>query len=236
MLGYWTEHFKRYINYEYLKNNYEDIVKTGFDFPRIFIMYIKDDLPVWWEEMNQLLNEYYPNPEKENEYYPILKLIEFTNKYPEYKNLIKPCVLNYPNNVALIFSKTPRRWGLRGDPYFWTYLEELFLKSSIPMNIDDLDDIIFFKYYKLSGKKIGEIGFVEEFAHGGMSSGSISPLWLEYIPLLQYRLLKLNNEYYLNHGEPSKIVKNPEKIIKTTDKTLDEILAIYDEPFTLWKY
>ena len=121
MWDYNEEHFIRYVNLEYWRDNYEEIIKTGFEFPKIFISCIKHDYSVDNERRDTLLKKYYPNPQEENEYYPLLKLIEFTDNYPEFRDLVKPFALNYPNSVALIFSKTPRYWGLRGDPYFWTY-------------------------------------------------------------------------------------------------------------------
>ena len=145
--------------------------------------------------------------------------------------MLRPFALNYPNSVALIFSRVPRYWGLRGDPYFWIYLEDYFIKFPIPFEkINFFDKIIQKKYFHLSGgKRIGEESYIKEFAHGGMSSGSISDLWLDYIPLLKYRLIKLNNEYYSNHDEYSKMINRPEKIIKMTRWTLDGIIERYDE-------
>lgn len=231
--GYNDEHFIRYVNLEYWRDNYEEIIKTGFEFPKIFIFSIKHNCSVDNEKRDTLLKKYYPNPQEENEYYPLLKLIEFTDKYPEFKDLVKPFALKYPNSVALIFSRVPRHWGLRGDPYFWTYLEERFIKVSIPLDDPNLfEDIIRKEYFRLSRKQIGEEAYIKQFAHGGMSSGSISDLWLDYIPLLKYRLIKLNNEHYLKHGEHSKTIHKPEKIIKMTRWTLDSIIERYDEP--LW--
>lgn len=235
-MGYQSEHFRRYINFEFWRENYEGIIKTGFDFPRIFISCIMQDY-VNSEKITQLLDTYYTIPQKEDEYYPLLKLKEFAGEYPEFKDLLKPCTLNYENSVALIFSKPSSSWGLRGDPYFWMYLEELFIGTSIPMDVDELDDIIRFKYHKLSdGKKVGERAYIKEFAHGGMSSGTVSEIWLDLIPLLKYRLINLNNNYYLDHGEDSKIIKNPKKVIKTTTRSFDEILEQYDKPLRIWGY
>ena len=133
--------------------------------------------------------------------------------------------------MALIFSKTPKYWGLRGDPYFWTYLEERFIKSSIPFeNINIFEDIIRKEYFRLSSKQIGEEAYIDDFSHGGMSSGTVSDFWLDYIPLLKYRLVKLNNEYYLSHDEHSKVIHKPEKIIRMTRWTLNDIIKRYDEP------
>lgn len=38
--------------------------------------------------------------------------------------------------VSTIFKKRPEKWGFRGDPYFWEYLEKLF------NNYDELEKII----------------------------------------------------------------------------------------------
>lgn len=233
MWDYNEEHFIRYANLEYWRDNYEEIIKTGFEFPKIFISCIKQYNKVNVEKRNKLLDKYYPNPKEESEYYPILKLIEFTKEYPEFNDLIKPFALTYPNSVALIFSKTPRYWGLRGDPYFWTYLEERFSTSSIPFDdINIFEEIIRKIYYKFSRKQIGEEAYINEFARGGMSSGVISDLWLDYLPLLKYRLIELNNKYYLNHEEFSKVIQ-PEKTIKMTRWTLNKIIERYDEPLYL---
>lgn len=42
-MGYQSEHFSRYINFEFWIDNYEEIIKTGFDFPRLFISCIMQD-------------------------------------------------------------------------------------------------------------------------------------------------------------------------------------------------
>lgn len=228
-MSYNTEHFRRYINREFWISNYEEIIKTGFDFPRIFIACIKSDYKVDREKLDKLLKKYCPNPQ-DYEYYSLLKLIEFTEEFSEFKDLLNPFALEYKNSVALIFSRTPRHWGLRGDPYFWTYLEERFIKSSIPFeDIDIFEKIIRKVYFNLSGEQIGEKAYIKEFAHGGMSSGTVSDFWLDYIILLKYRLIKLNNEYYLSHDEHSKVIHKPEKIIKMTNSTLNGIIERYDE-------
>ena len=231
---YDEEHFIRYVNLEFWRENYEEIIKTGFDFPKIFISCVKHDYHVNCEKRDTLLKKYYPNPEREDEYYPLLKLIKFTEQYREFKDLINYFTLAYPNSVALIFSRTPKYWGLRGDPYFWTYLEERCFKLPIPAdNVNILDKIIIKEYYELSGgKRIGEGAYIKEFAHGGMSSGSISDFWLYYIPLLKYRLIELNNNYYSNHKDYSKIIHKPEKRLQMTRWRLDSLLERYDG--SLW--
>ena len=237
MMGYQSEHFSRYINFEFWRENYEGIIKTGFDFPRQFISCIMQDYGNR-EKITKLLDTYYTIPQKEDEYYPLLKLKEFTEEYPEFKDLLKPCTSDYVNSVALIFTKPSSSWGLRGDPYFWMYLEERFKNISVPLeDFEFIDKFIIKEYYELSdGKRIGEEAYIRGFAHGGMSSGMVSGIWLDLIPLLKYRLIKLNNKYYLDHGESSKIIENPEKIIKTRNKSFDEILDTYDKPLRIWGY
>ena len=69
----------------------------------------------------------------------------------------------------------------------------------------------------LSGKEIGETAYIREFAHGGMSNESVPDLWFNYMHLLKYRLIQLNNAYHQNHNEYSKIIEKPKEIIKITD-------------------
>ena len=226
-----SQQFKKYINREFWKENYKEIIKTGFDFPLRFIACAEDIFFTHRKKIDALLDEYYTFPQKESDYYPVFKLIEFSGKYPEFRDLIMPRVFDYPNSVSLIFSRPASLWGLRGDPYFWIYLEDIFMDYNIPMDINELEEIIKDEFHKLSGKEIGQSAFIKEFAHGGMSSGCVSGVWLELIPLLKYRLIRLNNDYYLNHGECFKIINDPEKIIETGTLSLDEILDKYDKPF-----
>ena len=89
-------------------------------------------------------------------------------------------------------------------------------------------------YFNLSGgKRSGDEAYIKEFAHGGMSSGTVSDLWLDYISLLKYRLIQLNNDYYLNHKEYSKVIHKSEKIIKMTRWRLDTLLERYDDFLSL---
>lgn len=228
MDGYLKEHFKRYFNEEYWRENHDKIIKTGFDFPKTFRAFFRMDFHEDTEQWDT-----YHKRQYEDEYYPILNLMEFAERYPEFKDLFNPFVLNYQNKVALIFSKPSSRWGLRGDPYFWMYLEDIFINASIPMDIDYFEKIIRFKYLKISGKNIGERAYIREFAHGGMSSGDVSSIWVDLIPLLKYRLLKLNNDYYTKQGEYSKVIENPEEVIVTAKMSMDEILNEYDAPLRL---
>ncbi len=90
--------------------------------------------------------------------------------------------------LSEIFNERPKQWGFRGDPYFWSYLEEYFSKIEFPYSESRFVDDIYRIFAKVSGTQlqIDTIVKVEEFAHGGMSSGGLSgKFWIERgIPLL----------------------------------------------------
>lgn len=227
-----TEHFKRYINIEYLEENFLEIMNTEHYIPVIIAEFIpKNDLNRKGI-VSKIMENNNPISNKEFKYcenYDILRLIEFVEDCPEHKDLVKPCVLKYKTSVSLIFSRPSTRWGLRGDPYFWRYLEEVFLNYEFPIELDRFEEIIENEYFKLCGKKLGEGAFIEQFSHGGMSSGSVSSYWTYTgLPLLKYRLIQSNNEYYLKHNEPSKIIENPETVIRTKNRDLNKIILEYD--------
>ncbi len=93
--------------------------------------------------------------------------------------------------VSEIFDERPKRWGLRGCPYFWDYLKDLADGAGI-VSPNDLETWIKKEYFSLSGEEMtaDSVVFIEQFAHGGMSSGHISGEWWleEAIPLLKSRL------------------------------------------------
>ena len=97
-------------------------------------------------------------------------------------------------NLSNIFDEKPERWGLRGDPYFWDYLKEKAEDIEIA-SPDDLEKWIKKEHLALSGEEMteGSMVRIEEFAHGGMSSGGVCGTWWseEGIPLLKSRLSKL---------------------------------------------
>lgn len=98
--------------------------------------------------------------------------------------------------LSAIFEEKPERWGFRGDPYFWAYLKGLAENMDI-ISPDELEKWIKEEYHTVSGKaltdKYGDFAVVEEFAHGGMSSGGVDNLWWieKGIPLLKSRLAAL---------------------------------------------
>ncbi|MBO7617123.1 MAG: hypothetical protein J6T22_07960 [Bacteroidales bacterium] len=98
--------------------------------------------------------------------------------------------------LSAIFEEKPERWGFRGDPYFWDYLKGLAENMDI-ISPDELEKWIKEEYLSVSGKELTDIyedfAVVEQFAHGGMSSGGVDNLWwMETgIPLLKSRLTTL---------------------------------------------
>lgn len=98
--------------------------------------------------------------------------------------------------LSVIFEDRPKRWGFRGDPYFWEHLKEQ-AENMAPIAPDELEEWIKNEYFLLSGKvltdKYMDFAVIEQFAHGGMSSGGVDNEWWmkEGIPLLKSRLAAL---------------------------------------------
>lgn len=98
--------------------------------------------------------------------------------------------------LSVIFEEKPETWGFRGDPFFWDHLKKLAEERDI-LSPDELEKWIKEEYFSLSGKeltdKYDDIAVIEQFAHGGMSSGGVDNVWWteEGIPLLKSRLTAL---------------------------------------------
>ena len=98
--------------------------------------------------------------------------------------------------LSKIFEERPESWGFRGDPYFWDYLKERAARMD-KITPGELEKWIKEEYLSLSGKALtdeyGDFAVIEQFAHGGMSSGGVDNLWwIETgIPLLKSRLSAL---------------------------------------------
>ena len=98
--------------------------------------------------------------------------------------------------LSIIFQEKPRQWGFRGDPYFWDHLKERAEEMDI-ISPEELEAWIKEEYLSVSGKELTDeymdFAVVEEFAHGGMSSGGVDNQWWmeEGIPLLKSRLTEL---------------------------------------------
>jgi hypothetical protein len=101
-------------------------------------------------------------------------------------------------SVSKIFEENPERWGLRGDPYLWDELQQVF--TTIPLPCSKTCFIHHFEKFFLeltnhSFKSESDF-WVEKYDLGGMSSGGISvEFWQKKaLPLLFTRLEKLNKE------------------------------------------
>lgn len=93
--------------------------------------------------------------------------------------------------VSDIFEDEPSQWGLRGDPYLWRELKARLDAMDMPETPEQLKSMIEKEYEMVTGYSINhqECFRVEKFAHGGLSSGGISPaFWHERgIPMLVNR-------------------------------------------------
>ena len=98
--------------------------------------------------------------------------------------------------LSVIFEEEPETWGYRGDTYFWRYLKEHAENMDI-VSPEELEAWIKKEFFSVAGKELtdvpGDIAVVEQFAHGGMSSGGIENMWWVEtgIPLLKSRLTAL---------------------------------------------
>ena len=99
-------------------------------------------------------------------------------------------------DLSVVFAERPQKYGYRGDYYFWEYLEQYFLHHTALTEREHIEDVIKQQFKHLSGVelKTDAMPYVEELAHGGMSSGYLSgDFWLNTaIPLLQERFDKLS--------------------------------------------
>lgn len=100
--------------------------------------------------------------------------------------------------ASALFKKRPEKWGLRGDPYFWDYLETIFEKYECPMKPEDIETIIKSEYRNKSNEELTSesMPFVSEYVAGGMSSGKLcGEFWLDKaIPLIKKRNSELQSK------------------------------------------
>ena len=98
--------------------------------------------------------------------------------------------------LSEIFKVPPSKYGFRGDPHFWKYLEGYFSKVAFPYSEKELIDDIYRLFYEVSGVQLTVDArvYVEQFAHGGMSSGQLSgEFWVNSgIPMIvgRYREMR----------------------------------------------
>ena len=93
--------------------------------------------------------------------------------------------------VGSLFDPEPENWGLRGDSFLWRQIQRNLSTTPLPATQTDFESLIANAFLELSGNPLSTQNHfhVEEYAHGGMSSGYISPaFWREQaIPLLRQR-------------------------------------------------
>jgi hypothetical protein len=93
--------------------------------------------------------------------------------------------------IAQLFEEEPLQWGLRGDAYLWMAMRTHFSVTPLPSLGSNLDEQIEQAFQMLTGHPLSTPStfHVRKFAHGGMSSGGISPeFWRdEALPLLRNR-------------------------------------------------
>lgn len=94
--------------------------------------------------------------------------------------------------VAELFRERPVQWGLRGDPYLWDDLEQIFRELSLPCEEEYFLSKLYLAVEEITGQKLeeGEDIDVEMYDHGGLSSGKVScDFWINRaIPLFIERL------------------------------------------------
>ena len=97
--------------------------------------------------------------------------------------------------VSDVFLEEPLQWGLRGDPYFWEMLKAAFAVDDLSMSEAALESKVHRIFKEKTQQDLTEdaVCYVEEYAHGGISSGYLSGEWIvnRCIPMLQERLRKL---------------------------------------------
>ncbi|MBO2460612.1 hypothetical protein [Actinomadura violacea] len=92
-----------------------------------------------------------------------------------------------------LFEERPKQWGLRGDPYVWDVLQERLRGTPVPTEAGEVEGLLLDAFRAVVGVDLRtaqeESVYREEFAHGGMSSGSVHlPTWRErLVPLLVQR-------------------------------------------------
>ena len=93
--------------------------------------------------------------------------------------------------VGPLFDPDPWQWGLRGDPHLWWHMAEVLSGEPCPETTAQLAALIERTFETLTGASwaTAEPFYLEQYAHGGMSSGYVSPDWWREtgLPLLLER-------------------------------------------------
>lgn len=94
------------------------------------------------------------------------------------------------SRVGDLFEREPVQWGLRGDPYVWAAMRDKLADVLLPSDWFDLRSLLYATFNDVVGVELDETEletvFREEFAAGGMSSGTVDVLtWRDrLIPIL----------------------------------------------------
>lgn len=107
--------------------------------------------------------------------------------------------------VFELFAAPPGAMGLRGDRYLWEAMRCYFFEKDIyvsELNAETLQVLYSEAFEKLTGKPLSaqESFHLDQFSHGGMSSGYIAPsFWctdgFNYIKALFYKALAAEEHY-----------------------------------------
>lgn len=90
-----------------------------------------------------------------------------------------------------LFDPTPWQWGSRGDPFLWMEMSRALCHVAIPKEDRDVERILRSCFVALVGAELesDQAYYVERFARGGMSSGTVSgEAWANtLVPTLRQR-------------------------------------------------
>ena len=92
--------------------------------------------------------------------------------------------------VSDLFDPEPALWGLRGDPWVWRTMNEYVAGLALPPSVGEVERLLKATFDRVVGIDLETESapwvYREEFAHGGLSSGSVHlETWRsELLPLL----------------------------------------------------
>ena len=92
--------------------------------------------------------------------------------------------------VTDLFDPEPVRWGLRGDPWVWRAMCEMLTGTYLPPSVGEVERLLTATFDRVVGVDLATEPapwvFREEFAHGGMSGGTVHlETWrVELLPTL----------------------------------------------------
>ena len=102
--------------------------------------------------------------------------------------------MSHSINLGDLFDEESDQYGLRGDTYLWRELRAHYSEVSLPATASDLEQQLKQAFLLLTGQPMAspEPFRIERFAHGGISSGRISPaFWRgQALSLLEKRRLE----------------------------------------------